>query len=781
VENNAQTARLRQAELPSVREFVTALLRPAPPGSVVWCTFFSEPPSPKAPWGGNGYTPDTLPAINGVNAYYRISAFRAGAADGTISSALGAGVVLLDDATTKGNEELVLGLLGEPSCKIKTSESQQWVYLLERLASNDEIKPIHSALQALGMCDKSGNSLVRYGRLPAGINNKKVYPKTYTVSFLEAHLTRRFRLSHFAALTAHVQTLKNSSGKIGPARSSDDALRNLILSGETFHDPLVQLAMRFSLRGSTLPEDVCSMLYGIMLGSKDKGTARWQERWDEIPNLVRTANEKIKERPEPQDLLRAAIAPALTADDVPPVIGAWAQAYASAAGFDASGLIASAVGAATAMLDDGIQIEIASNTHHLESARIWISLIGAPGSAKTPAIRIAVKAVIDKHKELVEEYTKDEIKRKGDLDKDSGEDDDAPPLPALMTHDCTVEKLESVLVDNPRSIIFLPEEFDAWLGAHDAYRASGGGKDRGIWLSLYDGGPRQSDRVIRGSHFIPNWGVSLLTATTPAALKRLIKKLPNDGLLQRFIVILVQPTKKPDRSVQTDALDALYEMALRKIYGYDPRDYNGGAEKRVRLNAEAQRLFDAEMDRNRDFAPDCSEISDGLASHVAKYGGMLARLTLTFHALEVPYKHPLQRLVTEASVKLAIRFLRKVFLHARVFYQDMCGGDHAYDLAQRVARYILASKLDTVTRAEIIRTQHDFRDAGALLRDQAMQILEDFGWLTPTTAPNAYNKAHATRWSVDPRVHVLYAKHGAAQLAKRERVKAAILRGEHDA
>ena len=89
---------------------------------------------------------------------------------------LGTCVVLLDDIGQKANPTLALQLFGEPSYKIQTSPgSQQWGYLLERLATNDEIAPIHSRLMALAFTDKNGLSAVRNARLPAGINNKPEY------------------------------------------------------------------------------------------------------------------------------------------------------------------------------------------------------------------------------------------------------------------------------------------------------------------------------------------------------------------------------------------------------------------------------------------------------------------------------------------------------------------------------------------------------------------------------------------------------------------------------
>ncbi len=117
------------------------------------------------------------------------------------------------------------------------------------------------------------------------------------------------------------------------------------------------------------------------------------------------------------------------------------------------------------------------------------------------------------------------------------------PHRALFTSDCTIDKLSELLADNPRGILYCVDEFDSWLGQHDAFSRDGGSRNRGEWMRLYDGGPHQVDRVKRGSFFVKNWGASVLTATTPAALTRLAQKLSADGLFQRFMVFAIRPMR----------------------------------------------------------------------------------------------------------------------------------------------------------------------------------------------------------------------------------------------
>ena len=61
----------------------------------------------------------------------------------------------------------------------------------------------------------------------------------------------------------------------------------------------------------------------------------------------------------------------------------------------------------------------------------------------------------------------------------------------------------------------------------------------------YDGGPHQVNRIKRGAFFVQNWGSSLLSATTPAALGKVAHKLPDDGLLQRLLLVVVRARASP--------------------------------------------------------------------------------------------------------------------------------------------------------------------------------------------------------------------------------------------
>jgi hypothetical protein len=184
------------------------------------------------------------------------------------------------------------------------------------------------------------------------------------------------------------------------------------------------------------------------------------------------------------------------------------------------------------------------------------------------------------HRELFEEWKRE------NAGKEPGERE---PRPAAISHDATTEAMSDILVAIPRGIWCINDEFESWLGSHDAYRGtSGGSRDRGEWLKLYDGGVCQINRITRGAIFVPNWGCSILSATTPGALKELAPKLPSDGLLQRFMPVLVASMQAPDVSichVQIDEARARYEATVRRLYAL-------GTPTTVRLGREAREIFE---------------------------------------------------------------------------------------------------------------------------------------------------------------------------------------------
>ena len=459
----------------------------------------------------------------------------------------------------------------------------------------------------------------------------------------------------------------------------------------------------------------------------------------------------------PLDLLRPMAAPPLRANDVPDVLAQFAASQARATGFDVSILLAAGIGAACAMLSDDVRLLVSQRSGWFESARLWLAIVGGPGAGKSPGSKAALAPVFATHREGISAWSA----------ANEGKDEPAP-MPVLYVNDATTEALADVLHDNERGVLYFCDELEGWIGQHDAYRNAGGGKDRGEWLRLYDGAPHQVNRVRRGAFFVPNWGASLLSATTPAALRKLAPKLPDDGLLQRFLLVLAAPMVLPDAAMlrlETRQPAEAWDAALRRLHAMPACT--------VRLSADAREAFEREQAELHALTQAYEDSHAAFASHLAKRSAMLARLALVFHALEAP---AVTADVTGETMERAARFLRRQERHAHAIYGSLLGMATGIALARDVARSILASRLQSFNRRELTPRCKAFRAADEQTRHAALTLLADCGWI----AADMPTLGHGAHWLVDARVHELFAEHGEAARERREVVRSRIAEASDD-
>lgn len=466
----------------------------------------------------------------------------------------------------------------------------------------------------------------------------------------------------------------------------------------------------------------------------------------------------------PVNLLAPLAAPPLTRADVPRLIGDAADLFARSAGFDPTGAIVSGVVAVAASIDDAIRIRLPGASGQFESARLWVCMIGPSGAGKSPSQRPALAPVHDEHSELVAAAAKQ---------RDTSPDERTPAR-AAFTSDCTVDKLADVLRDNPRGIFYTVDEFDSWLGGIESFARDGGSRNRGEWMRLFDGGPHQVDRVQRGAMFVPNWGASILTATTPAALRRHARKLPADGLFQRFLPIVMARMTVRDSTIgwaEVERAQCAYAAAVRGLYAMTADMVDPPI---VRLSTAAGDVYETERTRFIALAEAAESFSESLASHVAKYPAILGRLMLTFHAIaddrrlpDGALPHPCVGAVSEATAQLAARFLRKAYRHAHVVHGDLLGAGSPLELAQAIGRTVLADRMDSFNRRTLTHKCRAFRAATEWQRVAALRALEDYGW----AIGESLLLEHGGRWTVNPAVHAMFEDEAEQARARRELVR----------
>lgn len=489
-----------------------------------------------------------------------------------------------------------------------------------------------------------------------------------------------------------------------------------------------------------------------------------EEAKERIALLKQTGHAVQFQLRTPKDLLRKTVVQPFQLDEAPPPIANLAQNFSTATGFDPSGIIVAATVAAAAVIDDRWRLEVSKRSDWYESARLWAVLIGNPSAGKSPCIRAATNPIKAMHHADVTLWERETRELK---------DTERPPQPALFTSDATVQALSNKLRGNPQGILMLTEEFSSWIGSIDATDKGEAASNRGQWLQLYDGGAFQIDRVQRGSFLVPNWSASVLAAGTPDGLRSHMKNMPEDGLIHRFIPVLLQ---SPNLDAHGDAREAIETWGNWLRWA---RAATSQSATTLNMSAEATVIFEAEHRAHRMLADASHEITASLASHIGKHGAMLARVALIFHVFS---GHTPGTSIEPQTMQMAVRFMRRVRKHAHAMFDDVLGASPAWTVARALARSLAADEEATTTVSRDWMSSHcaAFKKADDKVRMEAVRILEDADWLEARIGPRANYGGWPRHWTVHERIPELFGREGEAWRARRALVREAIGENEVD-
>lgn len=459
----------------------------------------------------------------------------------------------------------------------------------------------------------------------------------------------------------------------------------------------------------------------------------------------------------PRDILKKSVPEPFGLDEAPHPIALLAEAFSKATGIDHSGMIVAATTAAASVIDDRYQLAVNPGSKWVVSARQWAFLCAPPSGGKSPTIRPATDPIKLLHAELYQQWKAANNHLK---------DEEKGPLPAVYTSDATVPALTERLKDNPRGILMLNEEFSSWIGAIDSADRGEAAKNRGDWLQLRDGGPRQIDRISRGSVYVPNWGASVLAACTPDGIAKQMKNMPEDGLIQRFVPCIMGA---PNLDACGDCTNEIqyWERCIRWAY-----NFTSSSHQIVCLSPNARQMFEWERKQQRTLTMATEGFASAYAAHLGKHPGMLAEVALTFHVFSGREPGPE---IDEQTMDTAIRYMRRVRKHAYYLYSGILSTSPSFELAQALARSIVASEIPITTIGRDWMTQHcqAFKKAEDRLRREAVQFLEDADWLEAGYGVRGYG-GWPSKYAVHEKVFSMFAREGEQWRARRAAVRDAI-------
>jgi hypothetical protein len=495
----------------------------------------------------------------------------------------------------------------------------------------------------------------------------------------------------------------------------------------------------------------------------------------------------------PLDVFTSAPLPPLRRDMLPPALVDFVFDQSDLIGCDPCILAVSALVACAAVTHDSIQVQPKQHDFTWrESARLWGTFVGDPSVKKSPPLKRAMSPLkrLDlqyseegevaqaKYQRDLKIYQKIEAKYVAEAAKSGSLRplEDPPAKPAqrqIIVQDTTTEALALTLCDNPGGVLCLFDELAEFFGSMDAYRASAG-KDRSLWLEAYNGGSKSIDRVTRGRIRVPNWSTCILGGIQPSPMRAQAARTVDDGLLQRFIVVVAQTAseREQDRAPDQAALDS-YRQVIDWL-----SDERGDPKRPILLSEGARCVMERVNDRLR--ALHSSEaIPVRMRYHLGKWQGLFVRLCLVFHcvgraAMAQPHSSsPIEPVTAERVERFMFDYL---YHHLAFFYDDILGAGSVIEHVRWIAGFILARGLEEVSGREIFRSYRAWRTMPRDQRAGAMQFLELAGWLTPIQPTNPASPVR--NWIVDASVHELFKARAADERKRRKEVHAMLTGGK---
>jgi len=240
-----------------------------------------------------------------------------------------------------------------------------------------------------------------------------------------------------------------------------------------------------------------------------------------------------------------------------------------------------------------------------------------------------------------------------------------------------------------------------------------GGSDRAAFLKLYNGGYAAFDRIGRDIPGVSNWSACFIGGIQPEPIRRVAREMEDDGLLQRFMFIV--PDRRgagQDRKADWKASNG-YEALIRALGGLDG-PYSGphGQPLHVTL-AEGAQHYREEMDRLAAREMANPDVSNRMKATFGKWGGLFARLCLTFHMIdETSRLLPLADLIGSISPGIVVSedtaarvaaLMRDILLpHLRRAEAIMFGSARTGH-AEWIAKHILANGRKEISARDVQR------------------------------------------------------------------------------
>lgn len=484
------------------------------------------------------------------------------------------------------------------------------------------------------------------------------------------------------------------------------------------HDSVRNLAMSYAGRG--IPREAAAeALKALMHAARARDTGdpeRWTQRFNDISRLVESAYARAEQEapwPIPDPLPTLPPVQAMTPDMLPEKLRPWLVDVSHRMQVPLEFVAGPAVIAAAMLVGGRVNIQPkALDTNYRESANLWGFIVGQPGVLKSPAVNEALvhlrafeqeaqqenAKALSLHAKAKHEYeTRRSLalaavkKRKG---KEGADEEDKalleeppaePNLERYIIINATKESLLKAHADNPNGLLVHHDELATFLTRLEDKHAA---EEREVFLQAWGGDQSYSvDRITRAGNYVSRLRLSVIGTTQPQRITPLVQSMSaKDGMLQRF-----QLAFWPDSSTEwrdpksAPNLDA--HSQAQSVYSRlrDLTFADDGKPRILRFSPKAQKRFD-EWQLQHENRVRSNEMSSVLCQHVAKYRGLVPRLSLVFRMIDGG-DDPIK----STHINMAIAWARLLETHAQRLYGAVIRQDVAD--AERIVKAVIEDRL----------------------------------------------------------------------------------------
>lgn len=453
---------------------------------------------------------------------------------------------------------------------------------------------------------------------------------------------------------------------------------------------------------------------------------------------------------DPTDLWDMFDPPEIPRGLLPAVIDDFAATNARIQGSCVTSMTMAAFTVAANVLHKDFRVKVKVHDKWSERICIWTGLVGPPSAKKSPIISACRAPVTSIERQEAERFNPlwsayEDAYEAWRKSKGSADSEPAKPLRRrLLVEDTTTEALQQVQLDTGSRLFCIRDELSGHFAAMDRYNErNGGSPDRAYWLETFNGGGFMSDRIKRGmGRYIECNMVGLLGGIQPDKIRSVIQTAEDDGMIQRMIPIIMQPSTLDIDEPDYGASDRFRELVAR-LHELSPTCLVvGSGEMRFDHGAQAVRNdFTAWLHGMKYIEAEDPK----LASHIAKYGGIFARMCGAFHLIERHAAAPgllppgaIPNLISQDIASRVYILIRDYLLpHALTFYRSIATKSTRQANLETIAELILHRGLTRLVPRDFRGTNLPSEEVHAICKQ-----LEVKGWLHNIEGPRKDSTAY---------------------------------------